>query len=110
AAGEQWDATRDIPWAAAEGLPDAVERAVSQVMTYIAQNEYAALYVPARFLPQVNPQYAEVLLWLSSHVHDEARHAELFTKRALAGGGGSPPPAAAGLSALTLKGGDGVNP
>ena len=34
--------------------PD-VERAVAQVMTYIAQNEYAALYVPARFLPQVNP-------------------------------------------------------
>jgi hypothetical protein len=56
------------------------------VMTYIAQNEYAALYVPARFLPQVNPRHAEVLMWLASHVHDEARHVEVFTKRALAGG------------------------
>ena len=55
-------------------------------MTYIAQNEYAALYVPARFLPQVNPRYTEVLLWLASHIHDEARHVEVFTKRALAGG------------------------
>jgi hypothetical protein len=55
-------------------------------MTYIAQNEYAALYVPARFLPQVNPRQAEVLMWLASHVHDEARHVEVFTKRALAGG------------------------
>jgi TusA-related sulfurtransferase len=86
AARAQWDATRDIPWAEAVGLPAHVEQAVAQVMTYIAQNEYAALYVPARFLPQVNPQYAEVLLWLSSHVHDEARHVEVFTKRALAGG------------------------
>jgi hypothetical protein len=86
AARAQWDATADIPWEAAAGLPAHVEQAVAQVMTYIAQNEYAALYVPARFLPQVNPRYAEVLLWLASHVHDEARHVEVFTKRALAGG------------------------
>jgi TusA-related sulfurtransferase len=86
AVAAQWDATRDIPWQAAAGLPLDVERAVAQVMTYIAQNEYAALYVPARFLPQVNPRQAEVLMWLASHVHDEARHVEVFTKRALAGG------------------------
>ncbi len=86
AARLQWDAGRDIPWEAAVGLPEHVERAVAQVMTYIAQNEHAALYVPARFLPQVNPRYTEVLLWLSSHVYDEARHVEVFTKRALAGG------------------------
>jgi hypothetical protein len=86
AAREQWDATTDVPWEAVAGLRADQERAVSQVATYIAQNEYAALYVPARFLPQVNPQYAEVLLWLASHVHDEARHLEVFTKRALAGG------------------------
>jgi hypothetical protein len=86
AAADQWDATTDIPWAAAASLPEDKERAVSQVMTYIAQNEYAALYVPAAFLPQVNPQYAEVLTWLSTHVRDEARHVEVFTKRALAGG------------------------
>jgi len=60
--------------------------ALADVMTYIAQNEYAALYVPARFLPHVNPRQAEVLMWLASHVHDEARHVEVFTKRALAGG------------------------
>jgi hypothetical protein len=86
AAAAQWDATRDIPWEAAIGLPMHVEGAVAQVMTYIAQNEYAALYVPARFLPQVNPRHAEVLMWLASHVHDEARHMEVFTKRALVGG------------------------
>jgi len=102
AAREQWDATEDIPWEAAAGLPDDVERAVSQVMTYIAQNEYAAFYVPARFLPQVNPQYAEVLLWLASHVHDEARHLEVFTKRAVAGGVRSHALASTELSLHTL--------
>ena len=86
ATASQWDASADVPWEEARGLPDDVERAVSQVMTYVAQNEYAALYVPARFLPQVNPGYAEVLLWLASHVHDEARHVEVFTKRSLVGG------------------------
>jgi hypothetical protein len=74
------------PSKATSGLPTHVERPVAQVMTSVAQNEYAALYVPARFLPQVNPRDAEVLIWLSSHVHDEARHIEVFTKRALAGG------------------------
>ena len=67
-------------------LPDVLERAVAQVMTFIAQNEYAALYVPAGFLPRRQPAYAEVLMWLASHVHDEARHIEVFTKRALIGG------------------------
>jgi hypothetical protein len=82
----QWDATRDIPWDAALGLPDDIERAVAQVMTFIASNEYVALYVPAQFLPRINPAFVDVLLWLSGHIHDEARHVEVFTKRALIGG------------------------
>ena len=86
ASAAQWDASRDIPWEAVSELPEYMERAVSQVMTFIAQNEYAALYVPAGFLPDVNPRYVEVLMWLASHVHDEARHVEVFTKRALIGG------------------------
>lgn len=86
ASAQQWDASRDIPWEAARGLDDTTERAVAQLMTFLAQNEYAALYVPAGFLPQVNPQLVELVLWLGSHVHDEARHIEVFTKRSLAGG------------------------
>jgi len=86
AARAQWDATTDIPWDAARGLKPDRERAVAQVMTYIAQNEYAAYYLPARYLAHVHPSYLELLLWLASHVHDEARHVEVFTKRALVGG------------------------
>jgi TusA-related sulfurtransferase len=86
AARSQWNATTDIPWDAGRTLRPDVERAVAQVMTYIAQNEYAAYYVPARYLAVVHPAYVEVLMWLASHVHDEARHVEVFTKRALLGG------------------------
>ena len=102
ASAAQWDASRDIPWEAALGLPDFLERAVSQVMTFIAQNEYAALYVPAGFLADVNPAYPEMLQWLSSHVHDEARHVEAFTKRSLIGGQPSYALASTELSLHTL--------
>jgi TusA-related sulfurtransferase len=102
AARAQWDAVRDIPWEAAAGLRPDVERGVAQVMTYIAQNEYAAYYVPARYLSQINPAYVEALMWLASHVHDEARHVEVFTKRALAGGHRARALAATELSLQTL--------
>jgi TusA-related sulfurtransferase len=102
ASAQQWDASREIPWEAAQDLDDDVERAVAQVMTFIAQNEYAALYVPAGFLPNVNPQFPELLLWLAGHVHDEARHVEVFTKRALAGGHAGYALASTELSLQTL--------
>jgi TusA-related sulfurtransferase len=102
ASAGQWDASRDIPWEAARGLPDFMERAVSQVMTFIAQNEYAALYVPAAFIANVNPRYHEMLMWLAGHVHDEARHIEVFTKRSLIGGQSSYALASTELSLHTL--------
>ena len=86
ASAAQWDASRDIPWRDARALPAFLEQAVCQVVTFIAQNEYAAYYVPARFMARLNPEYAEVLLWLAGHVHDEARHIEVFTKRAVLNG------------------------
>lgn len=98
----QWDASRDIPWEAARGLPDFMEQAVSQVMTFIAQNEYAALYLPAAFLANINPRYPEMLMWLAGHVHDEARHLEVFTKRSLIGGQASYALASTELSLHTL--------
>jgi hypothetical protein len=57
-------------------------------MTFLAENEYSALYVPAKFVPRINPQFAEVVFFLCTQMADEARHIEAFTKRALANGGG----------------------
>jgi TusA-related sulfurtransferase len=84
----QWVGARDIPWGDLAVGGEEVERAVCQVMTFLAENEYAALYVPARFLGQVHPHYAEAALFMATVLADEARHIEVFTKRALANGGG----------------------
>ena len=88
ATANQWDASRDIPWADLKPLPEPLERAVCQLMTFLAENEYSALYVPAKFVPRINPQFAEVVFFLCTQMADEARHIEAFTKRALANGGG----------------------
>lgn len=88
AASSQWVGARDIPWQELAALDDEVERAVCQIMTFLAENEYAALYVPARFIGQIHPHFTEAALFLSTVMVDEARHIEVFTKRALANGGG----------------------
>jgi TusA-related sulfurtransferase len=88
AKSQQWNATTDIAWDRLKPLPDDVERAVCQLMTFLAENEYAALYIPAKFLPRINAQYVEAVLFLGTMIADEARHIEAFTKRALANGGG----------------------
>lgn len=84
----QWDASTAIAWNELPKLNEDVERAVCQIMTFLAENEYSALYIPSKFLPQINPQFTEVVLFLATVVNDEARHIEAFTKRALANGGG----------------------
>ncbi len=84
----QWDASSAIAWDQLPKLDEDVERAVCQIMTFLAENEYSALYIPSKFLPQINPQFTEVVLFLATVVNDEARHIEAFTKRALANGGG----------------------
>ena len=66
----------DIRWRVLRPLPTHLERAVCQIMTHLAENEYAALYVPARFIPRIHPHFAEVVLFLSTQVVDEARHIE----------------------------------
>lgn len=88
ATSSQWVGTRDIPWQQLRPIDEEVERSVCQIMTFLAENEYAALYVPARFIGQIHPHFTEAALFLSTVMVDEARHIEVFTKRALANGGG----------------------
>lgn len=82
-----WDATRDIPWASIRPLSAALEDAVGQVMTFLAENELSALYVPARFLPRIHPAYAETAMLIAAQLADEARHIDVFLKRARVAGG-----------------------
>jgi hypothetical protein len=72
-------------------------------MTFLTENEFAALYVPARFIARIHPHYREVVEVLSMQIVDEARHAEAFTRRAEVGGLGLGTTATSGqLSLQTL--------
>jgi hypothetical protein len=77
----QWNASLDIPWHAALGLRDDLEEATGDVFTWLLQQELLAHHVPASWLPQINPAFLEVKLFLSGKVMDEARHAEVCVKR-----------------------------
>ncbi|MGC1239075.1 MAG: hypothetical protein WA860_09840 [Acidimicrobiales bacterium] len=82
AIASQWDPNAAIDWCEPNELPDDIERAVVQVMTFLIENEQAALVVPARFIGRVHPHFREVLQLLAVQLADEARHVEVFTRRA----------------------------
>jgi hypothetical protein len=83
AVAAQWDPATAIPWSAPFHLPDEVEDAVVQVMTYLIENETAALVIPSRFIARLHPHFREVMQLLAVQAADEARHIEVFTRRAL---------------------------
>jgi hypothetical protein len=81
AAAGQWDPETAVDWTPPQ-LPDEVEAAVVQVMTYLVENEQAALIVPARFIGRIHPHFRETMQFLATQLADEARHVEVFTRRA----------------------------
>jgi hypothetical protein len=83
AAAAQWDPAKAIPWDTPFQLPDEIEDAVVQVMTYLIENETAALILPAKFAGDLHPHFREVMQLLAIQAADEARHIEVFTRRAV---------------------------
>ncbi|WP_031507022.1 ferritin-like domain-containing protein [Streptomyces megasporus] len=100
AAAEQWDPASAVDWDTPFELPEEIERAVVQVMTYLVENEQAALVVPARLLARIHPHFREVLQLLAVQAADEARHMEVFTRRALLRGGALGTSSAGGRQSL----------
>lgn len=88
AISRQWSATRDIPWEDLKPLPDDLERAQSEFCTFLTEVEMVASDFPAKWLWKMNQHYHEVKMFLCTQAFDEARHLEVFRKRALANGGG----------------------
>jgi hypothetical protein len=82
AVANQWDPETAIDWTP-PALPEEIESAVVQVMTFLIENEQAALTVPARFIGRIHPHFREVVGFLATQVADEARHVEVFTRRAV---------------------------
>ena len=88
AAAAQWDPATAVDWTAPiDAVPPEIERTVVQIMTYLVENEQAALIIPARLLSQLHPHYREVMQLLATQAADEARHVEVFTRRGLLSGG-----------------------
>jgi hypothetical protein len=84
----QWSSATDIPWETLQPLPDDIERAMSQLCTFLTEVEFIAGDTPSQWLPQISNEHYEIKLYLASQVMDEARHLDVFRKRALANGGG----------------------
>jgi hypothetical protein len=72
----------ELPWDRKEPLPAALEQALGQVMTFLAENELSALWVPSKFVSQLHPSLAETAMFLSTQLMDEARHVDVFLRRA----------------------------
>jgi hypothetical protein len=100
AAAAQWDPATAVDWDAAVAPPADIEAAVVQVMTYLVENEQAALVIPARLLARVHPHFREVQQLLAVQAADEARHVEVFTRRAVLHGGEMGTSSAGGRASL----------
>lgn len=88
AVARQWSSARDIPWDELEPLPEDLERAMCQLCTFLTEVEFIAADAPTRWMSRMNMDFFEVKLFLATQAMDEARHYEVFRKRALANGGG----------------------
>ena len=84
----QWASAVDIPWDEVKPLPDDLEMAMCTLCTFLTQVEFIAGDLPGRFMGTVHPEQFETQLFLGSQLMDEARHEDVFRKRALVNGGG----------------------
>lgn len=88
AVSRQWSATRDIPWSDLAPIDPDLEHAMCQLATVLSEVEMVAADFPAKWLWRINHDFVEAKMFLCTQAMDEARHTEVFRKRALANGGG----------------------
>jgi len=84
----QWSSATDVPWETLKPLPDDLERAMCQLCTFLTEVEFIAGDTPGQWLPKISNDHYETKLFLMTQIMDEARHLDVFRKRALANGGG----------------------
>lgn len=82
----QWSSATDVPWDQLPEIDEDLEYAMSQLCTFLTQVEFIAGDVPGQYAPNVSAEFFEVGLFLASQIMDEARHLDVFRKRALANG------------------------
>jgi hypothetical protein len=82
----QWSSATDVPWEEMPELDEDLELAMSQLCTFLTQVEFIAGDVPGKFAPNVSAEHFETGMFLATQIMDEARHLDVFRKRALANG------------------------
>ena len=91
AKARRWTPAVDIDWAALQSrtrcLP-TLEAAVSQLCTALEEIALVMMEFPSRWVSAINQEFLELKSYLCAQMIDEARHVEVFRKRALAGGSG----------------------
>lgn len=90
AQSRQWNVSTDIPWQDIQryAIPLEQEIAFCQMCTLLAEVEMIATDLPAKWSHHMNSYFQEVKAFIATQCIDEARHTEVFRKRALAGGVG----------------------
>jgi hypothetical protein len=90
AMSRQWNVTTDVPWRDLDRyeIPDDQEIAFCQLCTLLSEVEMIATDLPAKWSHHMNSYFQEVKAFIASQCMDEARHNEVFRKRALANGVG----------------------
>ena len=86
----RWAPAVDVPWAqlSERPLPPPLEAAMSQLCTALEEISLVLLEMPSRWVFSINQDFLELKSYLCAQMIDEARHVEVFRKRALAGGSG----------------------
>ena len=88
ALSRQWSATTDLPWDKLEPLPEELERALCQFVTFLHIVEFFPTDIIPYWMSRIDPAFPEARLFLATQCADESRHMEVFGKRLFANGGG----------------------
>ncbi len=86
----RWAPAVDLDWTAlpSRAMTPELEAAMAQLCTTLEEIALVAMEMPARWIFSINQEFLELKSLLCAQMIDEARHVEVFRKRALAGGQG----------------------
>ena len=89
AKARRWAPAVEIEWGKLKTnpLPPEIEAAVSQLCTVLEEISLVMMEFPSRWVSAINQEFLELKSYLCAQMIDEARHVEVFRKRALAGSG-----------------------
>ena len=86
----RWAPAVDVAWddLTKTPLPPGLEAAMAQLCTFLQECAAVVMGVSSRWIYSINQEFLELKSYLCAQILDQARHIEVFRKRALLGGQG----------------------